>query len=800
MDAHALAALEYPAIVERLAAAAGTPHGAADARALMPSPDPAEVVRRQALTAEALALLNAGAAPDLGGVGDVRHAAAQAARGSMLSSGTLREVEVSVRVALEARGNVEEQREVAPLLSDLAGRIDPALAAVAEAIGRCVEEDGSDLRDKASPQLRSLRSELRGGRQRVIGALGKLAHGSELRQHLQEEFVTERGGRPVLAVKAIARNSVPGIVHDASSSGQTLFVEPFAIVELNNRLSEVAGAEREEVERILRELSGLVGEREPALEALVEATGELDLAIACGSLSRRWSGAPVEVRDEVRLLAARHPLLDPTSAVPIDLDLGELRALVVSGPNAGGKTVALKTLGLSALLHQAGLRPPAARATLPVFDQVLADIGDQQSIEMSLSTFSGHLRNMVAILASATGRSLVLLDELAGGTDPVEGSALARALVSRLAGQARLTAVTTHHPELKEWASATEGVVNAATGFDPDTQAPLFQVTLGRPGTSHALRIAERLGLDSEVVADARSRIAPERLQIAELLAEAEAVERRARETLVETERQRNEATRQAARLHDRETELKAEIEAVRASADRAREEAIAGAERDLAAARAELRALRDEIREAQQHERERRRQETPAPAAASEAARDRDRRLGAASQRSERAEQALRELEPLPVLQPLAVGDPVEAPELGVVGTIAAIEGDEAEVTGSGGLRVRIPLARLRPGRQRSKAVVDAVPAVRVTASARGDVGDELDVRGRRAQEAREAVRQFVDDAALAGLPSVRIVHGRGTGAVRAAVRDELTRHPLVDRHESDSADGATTAYLGTD
>ena len=758
-----------------------------------------EVRHRQALTTEAIALLDGSSTPDLGGVSDVRWAVEQAARGSMLSPGTLREVEESIRVALEARAALVESRETAPLLAEIAEAIDPALAGLAEEIGRRVEDDGSDLRNSASPHLRSLRAELHGGRQRVIAELGRLARGAGIREHLQEEFVTERAGRPVLAVKAASRGKVQGLVHDASGSGQTLFVEPFAIVELNNRLNEVAGAEREEVERILRELSGLVGEQEAALEALVDATGVLDLALARGVLSRRFGGAVVEISDEVRLLGARHPLLDPASAVPIDLDLGELRALVVSGPNAGGKTVALKTLGLAALLHQAGLRPPAARAVLPVFDQVLADIGDQQSIEMSLSTFSGHLGNVVAILEAAGDRSLVLLDELAGGTDPVEGSALAQALVARLSRQARLTAVTTHHPELKEWASATEGVANAATGFDPDTQAPLFQVTLGRPGTSHALRIAERLGLDPEVVADARSRVAPERLQIAELLAEAEAVERRTQETLVETERERDEATRQTARLHDREAELRAEIEAVRSSADSARAEAIAGAERDLAAARAELRALRDEIRGAQQQERERRRQEAPAPAAASEAARDRDRRLGAASKRSERAEQALRELEPLPVLQPLAVGDPVEAPELGVVGTIAAVEGGEAEVTGPGGLRVRIPLARLRPGRQRSKAVVDAVPAVRVTASARGDVGDELDVRGRRAQEAREAVRQFVDDAALAGLPSVRIVHGRGTGAVRAAVRDELTRHPLVDRHESDSADGATVAHLGS-
>jgi DNA mismatch repair protein MutS2 len=589
---------------------------------------------------------------------------------------------------------------------------------------------------------------------------------------------------------------VRGIVHDASASGQTLFVEPFAIVDLNNRLAEAASAEREEVERILRELSGLVGGRADALDLLVEATGAVDLALARATLSRRWRGAPVQVAGDVRLLAARHPLLDPGTAVPIDLDLTGVRVLVVSGPNTGGKTVALKTLGLAAVLHQAGLRPPAEVAELPIFDRVLADIGDRQSIEMSLSTFSGHLRTIVAVLDAATDRSLVLLDELAAGTDPVEGSALAQALLDRLAGQARLTAVTTHYPELKEWASATGGVVNAATGFDPDTHAPLYRIALGRPGTSHALQIAERLGLAREVVESARGRVAPERLRVAELVAEAEAAERRAADALADAAREREDAAAAAEQARGREEELAAEVERVRADASRARDEAVAAAERDLAAARAELEALRGEIRVARRRERERRREQ---PAVAGTAERDRDRRLGAASERAARAEQAVRAVrEPLTTTAPLAAGDPVEAPDLGARGTIAAIEGDEAEVIGPGGLRVRIPVARLRPDAREAAPARPPEPAVRVVASARGDVSDELDVRGMRAQEAREAVRSFVDDAALAGLQTVRVVHGRGTGAVRAAVRDELTKHRLVERHASDSADGATVVELG--
>jgi DNA mismatch repair protein MutS2 len=794
MDADALAAVEFPAILELLAGATATPHGEELATSLVPSGDPDEVERRQALTAEAIALLDTSAEPDLHGVDDVRDDAAHAARGGVLAPAALSRVARTIAGGLRGRSALDDQAENAPLLHELAAAIDSGLGALEEEIRRRVEEDGSDLRDNASPLLRRLRRELSGGRQRVIDELRRLARAPGLAEHLQEDFVTLRGGRPVLAVKASARRSIRGIVHDASGSGQTIFIEPFEVVELNNRQSEAAAAERDEVERILRELSSAVGAQADALAALVEATGAIDLAVACGTISRRWRGARVEISGDVRVLGARHPLLDRATAVPIDLDLGDLRALVISGPNTGGKTVALKTLGLAALIHQAGLRPPAAEAALPVFDRLLADIGDQQSIEMSLSTFSAHVANLLAILETATDRTLVLVDELVSGTDPVEGAALAQALLNRLVRQARLTVVTTHYPELKEWASATEGAANAGTGVDAETHEPLYRLALGRPGTSYALDTAERLGLDEPIVSDARSRVAPERLRIAELLAEAEAAERAADEARQAAERAHAEAQRAAERARERETELAAELEAVRASAAHAREQARAEAERDLAGARAELQGLRDEIRAARRREQQVRR---VTAGAAARAESERDRRLGAASKRAARAQKALDALvEPLPIQAPLAVGDPVEASSLGLRGTITAIDGDEAEVAGASGQRVRIALARLRPTASRAEAGPAAAP-VRVLASARGDVSDELDVRGSRAQEAREAVRSFVDDAALAGLAQVRVIHGRGTGAVRAAVRDELDRHPLVERREPESADGATVVHL---
>jgi DNA mismatch repair protein MutS2 len=775
LDGEALSALELPAILERLAAAAATEIGAALARSLVPSPLPDEVAARQALTTEAVALLDGADDPPLSGIADVRPFVERAEREGTLLPPELRVVSVTARVAVDARRVVHGRREVAPRLAEIAEGIEPALLELAEAIDRCIEEDGSDLRDDASPTLRKLRRELRNGDARLREELARIARSAGVRDALQESFLAERGGRPVLAVRASSRDQVPGIVHDASGSGQTVFVEPLAVVELGNRLAEAAAQAREETERILRELSAHVASRGDALRAVVEAVGELDLAISCGSLSRGWRGAEVEVGDEVRLVGARHPLLDRSTAVPIDLDLGDLRALVISGPNTGGKTVALKTLGLAALLHQCGLRPPAAEAALPVFDEVLADIGDRQSIEMSLSTFSGHVRTLVAILESATDRSLVLLDEVAAGTDPEEGSALAQALVERLAGQARLTVVTTHYAELKEWASARAGVANAATGFDVEADSPLYRLTIGRPGTSHALRIAERLGLDPGVVDAARSRVAPERLRAAELVAEAETAERAASERRAEVE----EAAR---RVTAREAELERELERVRASAEHARKEAVAAVERELAEAREEIAALRGDVREARRARRDA----------------DQDRALGAATERAARADLVLSQHkgEPLEATAPLAEGDPVEAPDVGVRGTIAAIRGDEAEGVGAAGQRVRIPLARLRPSRER--APEERAPVVQVRAAARSDVSDQVDVRGRPAHEARLEARRLVDEAALAGLREVRVVHGRGTGVLRKAVREELARHPLVERTEPDAEDGATLAHLG--
>ena len=791
MDERALELLELPAILARLAEATESEPGRQRAATLRPATTAAEVEERQRLTSEAVLVIEQSLEPDLA-IASIEAQAALAARGSVLEPAALRPVGTAVAIALAARKALEHARE-APGLAAIASAVDPSLQSLGEQIERAVEDDGSDLRDGASPALRGLRRELRAGRTRLAERLRKLARDSTVRDHLQDEFVTERAGRPVVAVRSTSRTAVPGIVHDSSGSGQTLFVEPFAVVEDSNRLREAESAERDEVARILRELSHDVGAEVDALQRLEGAIARLDLVLACARLSRGWRGTPVTVSPEIVLREARHPLLERSAAVPIDLELGRLRAVVISGPNTGGKTVALKTLGLAVLLHQCGLRPPAGHAELPIFDAVLASIGDEQSIAMSLSTFSGHVRSLVEVLDRATDRSLVLLDEVAAGTDPVEGAALAQALVARLVRQARLTIVTSHYAELKEWASATPDVANAATGFDPASGAPLYRIALGRPGTSHALRIAEQLGLPAELVADARSHVAPERLRVGELLAEAEAAEERAAGERESATAERAAASRSHREAVQRVADLEAEIERVRASAHNERERAAARAEHELAETRGELDALRGEIRAARALER-RRKRESPVTASASE--RERDRRLGAAAERVTRAGRALRELdEPLPLTAPLEPGDPVVAQALGVRGTLVEVAKDEGVVLGRGGLRVRVPLDRLRPDRD---PVEPTEPAVTIRAPAPTDAPAEIDLRGRTGQEAREAVRVFVDTAALAGRDEVRVIHGRGTGAIRKAVRDELARHPLVTSHEPDSADGATVVRLG--
>jgi DNA mismatch repair protein MutS2 len=793
VDARSAELLELPAVRERLAGLTSFPGGRDLALAIAPSPDPREVAVRAAETEEALALRDAGLSGP-GGAADLRPHVAEAARDGTLEAPVLLDVLTTTGIALELRDALGGHAAEAPLLAEVAAALDVgALRRVQAALERAIDPRGG-LLDTASPELASLRRRLAAARREAADLMRDLA--TRLRPHLQESFTTVRGGRPVLAVKASSRSAVPGIVHDSSGSGQTIFVEPMAVVEANNRARELAAQEREEEERILRALSRQVGEARAELDAMVGALAHIDLALARAALSRGWDGCPVEPADEVELRAARHPLLDPASAVPIDLPLAGVRALVVSGPNTGGKTVALKTLGLLAMLHACGLRVPAARARMPVFDRVLADIGDDQSIAESLSTFSAHVRRLVAIMAAAGPSSLVLLDEPAAGTDPDEGSRLAQAVIARLVEQGALVLATTHHPDVKAWASEAPGAANAAVGVDAESLRPLYALKIGEPGASHALGIAERLGLDPAVIEAARAAGPPERRALEALLGDAASTRAAAEAERDEARRARREAGLAEARARELEADLARRIARSREAAEEERRAARREAQEDLAALTRELSELRSQIAAA-------RREEAARAASAARAAdlrgRERDRRLGAASEAAARAAGALA----APVADrpagALAVGDEVIDAEMGFRGRILAISGGRAEVQADGA-RMRLPVARLvrdeaAPARREPDPEPPPPPA--------GPMVDmELDVRGRRAEEARAVVRERMDAASMAGLPLVRVIHGHGTGALRTAVRQELERHPLVERAEpappEQGGDGATIAHLG--
>ncbi len=761
---------------------------------LAPATEHATVVQLRRETEEAFALAEI-AVSGPGGAHDVREAIAAAARNSVLEIVDLERITATIGVALEVRTAVQAQKEIAPSLAARLEVIDAmALEGLAAVLARALDGRGG-LLDAASRELADFRRQLTDARRTAAETLRRLA--GRLRNHLQETFTTERSGRPVLAVKASSRSAVPGLVHDSSGSGQTLFIEPFEMVEANNRVRELIASEAIEVQRILAALSARVAADAPALEHAVTALSEHDLALARAHLSHAWRGCVVDDSDEVTLIAVRHPLLDPATAVAIDLPLEGVRALVVSGPNTGGKTVALKTLGLMAMLSQCGLRLPAERARLPVFDHILADIGDDQSIALSLSTFSAHVRTLIDVIATAGPRSLVLLDEVAGGTDPEEGGPLAQAVLERLVANGALVLATTHLGALKEWAAATPGARNAAVGVEAGTLRPLYSLAVGAPGASHALSIARGLGLGEDVIAAARAAMSPARRHVDDLMreaADARAAADDERQRNFEQRRAAEEATRHA---DERAAELERRLERVGDDAQRERERVRNEAAAELSAATRELADLRTQISSARRAEAKR---ALGADRGDDRGARERDRRLGAASAAASRAGASIRSATARPPSRPVAVGDSVNDPEMGFRGVVVALEGKTAEVQGDK-IRLRVPARRLvvlsgpRPAdlTERERPM-EARPALVAAPS-------EIDVRGTRAGEARQQVREAVDAAAMVGRSRLRVIHGHGTGALRVAVRDELKRHPLVERAEAappnEGGDGATYAVL---
>jgi DNA mismatch repair protein MutS2 len=796
MDARSVVILEFPLVRTRLAERTSFGPSRRLAEALEPQSDAVLVTRGLDETDEARALLEERPGAGIAGARDIGPAIERAARGGRLDAQQFLDLWSTLDAVAALKPNLADARR--PLLRDLGRALHP-LPAISSTLARSFDPSG-ELLDTASPRLGGLRAAVRVAFDRLKRRLDSLVSSAELGGALQEPIVTLRNGRYVVPVKAEAKGRIKGIVHDSSGSGQTLFIEPLVIVELGNAWREAQLAEQQEIERIFDELSALVGANVGPLRESLDALARFDFWSAKAQLAGEMGASRAETskRSEVELLSARHPGLTGR-VVPIDVRLGDgFTALVVTGPNTGGKTVTLRTLGLLALMHQAGLHIPAAGGSrLPIFRDVFADIGDEQSIAQSLSTFSGHMRSIIRIVEAAGPGTLVLLDELGAGTDPTEGSALAQALLDHFIKAGALIAATTHYAELKAYAHTTEGATNASVEFDLETLSPTYHLTIGLPGGSQAFAIAERLGLPEALVADARSRLSESQQAFEATLArikeaEGETAESKARAR--EAELRAGEALRAAAEERRKAQQSRADTERI------AREQA----ERLVAELHTELEAARRSLERGQ----------LTAPAMDAILARTEDRlaRLPVTSAKGAAEKPAIAAA--ATAAPAWRVGDQVRSASGGWTGRIAELDRSRKRATiEAGAMRVSVEVADLErldgPAAAAQAAAVGAsssgVPGTNVAAlrlSRAGSVPMSLDVRGARVDEALTALDRYLEDASLAGLERVTVIHGLGTGALRDAVRGDSAQHPLVRTvrpgERGEGGDGVTVVELG--
>ena len=776
-----LETLEYPKILERLAEHTSFSAGRQLALSLTPSVDYDEVVRRQWETTEAKHLLDVRSETTLGAARDVRPLVHSASLGAAPLPADLLSIRNTLASARTLRRVLVRLGDQFPLLAETAELIEEC-PHVVEEISRCLNDQG-DVVDAASSDLGRIRREMHITHDRLLDRLNKMITSPAISQYLQESLVTLRGGRYVIPLKADFKGRLRGIIHDQSGSGATLFIEPLATVELNNRWRELQLQEEQEVNRILLELGGLVSDEGQAITRTVERLAELDLAFTKARYSNVIHGvesrllrfdSPRETLSQevsdvppgmvIWLREARHPLLPTEAVVPIDVHLGGgADILLITGPNTGGKTVTLKTIGLLALMAQAGLHIPASEdSAIAVFDGVFADIGDEQSIEQNLSTFSSHMTNIIQILDQADKRSLVLLDELGAGTDPVEGAALARSLLERLKSEGIHAIGTTHYSELKLYAHNTDGVENASVEFDIETLSPTFKVTIGLPGRSQAFAIAGRLGLSPEIIDGARQWVSSEELQVEQMLNDIKA----ARE---ESQDNREAAKAILRRAKSWEQELRESNQAIEDAREAILNEARAEARRELEETRKQLRRLSKELTS------------------------DAFTREWLA-QTAQELDALVAGVKPLPSAPPdlteapaddLQVGDTVWVPSLQQQGALLLLDGVAGEVS-IGRFRVRVRAEELELVHRGASPSEPGQVTFSAAEPSRPRPGIEMDIRGMRVEEALPIVEKYLDDAYLAGMPFVRIIHGKGSGILRKVVREKLAGHPLVSEFRS--------------
>lgn len=764
-----LATLELPAVLEMLSAEAVGDTAKEQARELSPSTDAATVRRRQEETGAAKTMMVVRGSPSFSGVKDVRASLARADLGGALNTRELLDIARVLQCARLVRGYIAE---------DSVGKTPIDHLFYALHTNKFLEEkittsiSGEDeIADGASPELANIRRQMRAAAARARDSLQKLISSPSYAKVLQEPIITMRQDRYVVPVKAEHKGAIPGLVHDISASGATLFIEPMAAVKANNELRELSAKEKLEIERILAELSADCAEHRDDISSDFEVLVRLDLIFAKAKLSYKLNcQSPSMDGKGIVLRRARHPLLDQAKAVPISLELGDsFDTLVITGPNTGGKTVSIKTIGLLAAMNQCGLHIPADDGSnLPVFSHILADIGDEQSIEQNLSTFSAHMSNIVNIISECDENSLILFDELGAGTDPTEGAALAVAIIEYCRRKGAMIAATTHYAELKVYATNEAGVQNASCEFDVETLRPTYNLLVGIPGKSNAFAISRRLGLGEDIIEDAKSCLSSDS-------ASFEATIEKLEQTRRLLEKDRNEAAiklREAQESAKKAAFLKAELEVRLDKADiKSRREAERIIQEARATAEEVFRELDDMRSKANEQEDARQ---------INEARSQLRRKLNL-------REEALikEEAEPAPEQKssrPVRVGDTVQIKSMGIKATVLSISSDRVLSLRAGIMNVsaKEDEVLLLEG-QSAAGAKSAAPKAAPTQLRTAGVPSEIDIRGMESLEGVLAAERYIDSAIMAKLKTVTIIHGKGTGALRAAVQQMLKKNKSV-------------------
>lgn len=771
MNKKAYQTLEYYKITERLAAHAASAGGKKLCLALEPMQSLEQITAAQAETADALSRVYRRGSLYLAGAKDVRASLKRLEVGSSLNILELLDICTLLETAGKAKqyarqndGREEEPDSLDPLFSAL----EPC-APLSQEIRRCILSE-DEISDDASPALRSVRRSIRTANDRIHSTLSGMVNGSA-RSYLQDAVITQRNGRYCIPVKAEYRSQVPGMIHDQSSTGSTLFVEPMAVVRLNNDLKELYLKEQEEIEHVLETLSGQAASCTEAIAQDYELLTELDFIFAKAVLAKEMKATCPVFNEERQILIkeGRHPLLDPGKVVPVTIRLGQdYDLLIVTGPNTGGKTVSLKTTGLLTLMGQAGLHIPAAQnSQLAVFDEVYADIGDEQSIEQSLSTFSSHMTNIIRILKEASLNSLVLFDELCAGTDPTEGAALAIAILSHLHKMGIRTMATTHYSELKVFALSTPGVENACCEFNVETLSPTYRLLIGIPGKSNAFAISSKLGLPGFLIEDARGHLSEQNESFEDLLSDLESSRR--------TIEQEQEEIR----------EHKEEIRSLREALEKKQEKLDSQRERILREANEQARRILQEAKDYADQTMKDFHKFGKANISASEMEAERA-RLRERIKKTEKKLSQPKEQKPKRALRPsdLHLGDTVRVLSLNLTGTVSSLP------DARGNLFVQMGILRSQVKLSDLELVEEAVITAKqfqksstgkIKMSKSASVSTEINLIGMTVDEALAHLDKYLDDAYLAHLPSVRIVHGKGTGALRKAVQGLLKRNKYV-------------------